>query len=249
MPKSLTTTDNQTILLDDDLYDLASSFTWISYTKGQQSAKHPFTIINGRRVSFSKLLLKTHYQRLAYHKNGNTFDFRSENIQFYTRSELGHIVGSTNRKHSEHKGVAYYAKSNKWFVRIVKDSKIIEGGYFSSVEDATIVADYLIMVHHGLDAERNHPNLSFEQIKEKYDILNLDTKVRRSKTMQGVSTSKAKSSKYVGVYLSRGKWYATIKFKKKKHYLGNFENEVDAGMAYDKKAVEFYGITATVNFP
>ncbi len=41
-------------------------------------------------------------------------------------------------------------------------------------------------------------------------------------------------SKYTGVHLCRktGKWISEIRHKKKKHYLGRFENEADAYQAY-----------------
>ena len=248
MVKTLFTKDNQPILIDDGLYDLASSYAWVSWNKNGKY-NEPVTMINGKRVAFSKLMFASNKQRMVYHRNGNRFDFRSENILVCSRSELGHIIGSTNRKHSQYKGVIFYPKLNQWYVRIIKDHKIIEGGYFASIDDASIVADYLIIMNHGKNAKRNHPDIPFEQIKERYNNLFVDTKVKRSKSMQGVTTSKSKTSIYVGVSRSRGRWAAKIKYEKKTHYLGSYEKEIDAALSYDKKAIEFYGMSAKVNFP
>jgi hypothetical protein len=58
-----------------------------------------------------------------------------------------------------------------------------------------------------------------------------------------------KTSKYVGVHWSkqRNKWLAIIRFKKQKYDLGGFENEADAAMSYNTKALELYGENAKLN--
>ena len=61
--------------------------------------------------------------------------------------------------------------------------------------------------------------------------------------------STPKSSKYKGVYWHTGmkKFVAQIQFKKKSMRLGSFVNEDDAGMAYNKKAIELFGEFAFLN--
>jgi len=60
---------------------------------------------------------------------------------------------------------------------------------------------------------------------------------------------KPHSSKFKGVTWdkSRRKWKATIKVNYKLINLGRFEREEDAGMAYNKKAVEHFGQFACIN--
>ena len=59
------------------------------------------------------------------------------------------------------------------------------------------------------------------------------------------------SSKYKGVCRRRKtkKWRAAIKFNKKSYNLGDFTDEIAAAKAYDKKAAEFFGEFACLNFP
>lgn len=60
------------------------------------------------------------------------------------------------------------------------------------------------------------------------------------------------SSKWKGVTKSTGiarPWLAKITSKKKKYYLGSFENEMDAALAYDAAAKEYHGDFAALNFP
>jgi len=47
----------------------------------------------------------------------------------------------------------------------------------------------------------------------------------------------SRSSKYIGVcwHKTHGKWYSSIKINKKCLYLGLFDNEIDAAMAYQDK--------------
>lgn len=55
------------------------------------------------------------------------------------------------------------------------------------------------------------------------------------------------SSKYKGVYFHQqaGKWATEIQH----NYLGLFENEVDAAVAYDREAKRLFGNFAKLNFP
>ncbi|MBN2132119.1 MAG: HNH endonuclease [Sedimentisphaerales bacterium] len=59
-------------------------------------------------------------------------------------------------------------------------------------------------------------------------------------------------SKYKGVYLDRrtGKWGAHCRYKGRNYGLGGFgDDEVAAARAYDRRAVEWFGEFARVNFP
>jgi hypothetical protein len=58
------------------------------------------------------------------------------------------------------------------------------------------------------------------------------------------------SSRFVGVYRhSSGKWVAALVCRGKYYYLGIFEDEVEAAKARDRKAYEFFGEYAYLNFP
>lgn len=58
------------------------------------------------------------------------------------------------------------------------------------------------------------------------------------------------TSKYKGVYWHKNnkKWQAHLKFNKKELYLGNFDSEEEAALAYDRKARELFGEYACTNF-
>lgn len=59
------------------------------------------------------------------------------------------------------------------------------------------------------------------------------------------------SSVYKGVSWNKGasKWSSEVWNSYKKYYLGLFTDEKEAGMAYDRKALELFGEFAYLNFP
>ena len=70
----------------------------------------------------------------------------------------------------------------------------------------------------------------------------------QSQQNQNTRSHKNSSSKYKGVYKFRNRWVSKITIQKKSIYLGAFENEIDAAIAYDKKAKELFGEFAFLNF-
>jgi len=71
------------------------------------------------------------------------------------------------------------------------------------------------------------------------------TNASKREFMNGVKTS----SRFKGVYLhtQMKKWNAYISIDNKRHSLGLFKNESDAGRAYDRAAIDTYGEFARTN--
>jgi hypothetical protein len=70
--------------------------------------------------------------------------------------------------------------------------------------------------------------------KHNNKVDNLQIVNNRFNTSKG-KLNKSKSSKYTGVYFNSGKWVAGIQIEGKSIYLGRFDNEYDAHIAYQKK--------------
>jgi hypothetical protein len=60
---------------------------------------------------------------------------------------------------------------------------------------------------------------------------------------------RAGTSRFVGVYRKRGKWVGGITSRGKYYYVGQFDDEVEAAKARDRKAYELHGEYAYLNFP
>jgi hypothetical protein len=56
------------------------------------------------------------------------------------------------------------------------------------------------------------------------------------------------NSKELFLINQKNKWETNIQFNYKRHYIGNYENEIEAAKAYDKKALELFGENANLNF-
>jgi len=88
--------------------------------------------------------------------------------------------------------------------------------------------------HNGLDNRRN----------------NLRTCTRQQNT-HNQKPRKTGTSKYKGVDWNKRqrKWRARIYYKSRCHYLGYFNNEIDAALSYDRKARQLFKEFACLNFP
>jgi len=75
--------------------------------------------------------------------------------------------------------------------------------------------------------------------------------VSKSENVRNRSKQKNCSSKYIGVWWdkNRNKWVTLCMFNKKRKQLGRFDNEEDAGRAYDQFCREQGLTTALLNFP
>lgn len=78
---------------------------------------------------------------------------------------------------------------------------------------------------------------------------NLEIVTASENAHQKKEKSKSASSQYFGVTFHKqtNKWMASIKKNHMKHYLGIYENEMDAAKAYNQKALELYGHSANLN--
>ena len=70
----------------------------------------------------------------------------------------------------------------------------------------------------------------------------------RSQNRRNSKPNKNTSSVYKGVFKSRNKWNASITVKYKIIRLGTFKSEIEAAVAYDKAAINFFGEFAYKNF-
>lgn len=104
----------------------------------------------------------------------------------------------------------------------------------------------VFFMHHGYaPAEIDHKN----RIRDDNRIENL-REASRLENSRNISTqSKLKSSKYKGVVFdkARGKWMASTKNKGRSVYLGRFDSEVEAAIAYNQYAAKEFGEFAAVN--
>ena len=142
-----------------------------------------------------------------------------------------------------------------WYSIIKHNGKVYYLGSYTKEEYAALAYDKKALEIYGSDAAINFSDLTLNEITEKLNEIEAENAVTyfdyASKCQQGkFYTNIVKNSKFVGVSFDtkRNKWAATITYRYKSHYLGRYDTEEEAALAYDNKALELYGITARRNF-
>jgi hypothetical protein len=214
-----------------------------------------WAIKEGEKVRLSRLLTKPREDQIVKFKNGDRYDFTRENLEVLTHKENGHKYGANRHgKTSKYHGVYYFNTTKRWVVSLITEGNSHKEHYYQKEDDAAIAADHLMRTLSIDKTNFNFLNLSDHEIESKYNqIRSIYGKTRKEIKSIAQQGSKAKNtaSKYVGVCFDKRRstnpWNAKIKYQGKQFYLGSYENEKDAALAYNKKALKLYGSCAKVN--
>lgn len=137
--------------------------------------------------------------------------------------KIGDIAGSCSKKYSQVaiKRKLYYV--HRIIYQIIHGINQIPAGYEIDHVDGI--------------PTNNHPaNLRISCHSE--NMMNMKKSINKSSIYKGVSFRKDTSQ-----------WRSRIRLKRKLITIGNFNNEVDAAIAYDNMAISLFGEYARLNFP
>ena len=159
-----------------------------------------------------------------------------------------HMRGGA-RSTSKFRGVTHHCRTGRWEAHIWEDGKQVYLGGFDSEHQAALAYDVAAVKCRGDDAVTNFCMEDYAQ--ELRGIANVN-KEELVLSLRRQSKGFAKgSSKYRGVTRhQKGRWEARIGqlVGKKYRYLGLFDTEEDAAVAYDAEAVRQKGFDAVTNF-
>lgn len=210
------------ILVDDDKYYDLMKTSWYINAYGYAVSSR-----NGVKIPMHRYLMgivdSTHTETIVDHVNHNRIDNRLENLRLTTHAGNAHnrLLDKTTTT-SKFIGVTK-TKAGTWTSSVSKDNVTHSLGTFKTEEGAAAAYN------------QKAAELYTEQANVNKDI---PTTVVPDKVPQ---KKEGCASKYIGVRLSYGKWTAAIKHNNVKHNLGVYESEVDAAIAYNKKAIELKG--------
>jgi len=264
--KELQTIHGETFLVDDEDYEKAKQHKWtMTLLNGI-----PNVITNNKshykpwknNILYKELILELESECLLF-KNDNPLDLRRENIIIFdskgerarfrnslysetigSKVNLSEVMQDSAKKSSNvnYLGVNYLPDIPlPWLVTLSRNKMSKYVGCFSTAEHAAIIYDKKVL-ETGLDAKRNFPDLTAEELTEKLKKVKCPKK-------------KTKKSNYIGVYLNNAvlsnarKWIACIIYEKQQRYISSFYTEEEAARAYDINAIEVYGENVKRNFP
>lgn len=166
--------------------------------------------------------------KVVDHINGNKLDNRKSNLREATHSQNG--MNRKPNKNSSHGYKGAVEESGKYVSRISIEGKSIYIGTFNTAEEAAKAYNIKAIEYFGEFARLNEVN------HEGFDI-----EKNRVKSYDG----------YRGVCFHKRdkKWQASRSHKGKKYYIGQFDTEKEAAIAYDEFLLNELGITEGLNFP
>jgi hypothetical protein len=143
---------------------------------------------------------------------------------------------------SKYVGVGYdpeYRPSRPWiFVLTVRGRSVHVGGFASEYE-AAIARDRAALHYY------DEPELNFPEDARRLGPADLET----IRAEIHAERKKHTVSRYRGVILNNGRWSAKIYYDSASHFLGCFDTEEEAALAYDEVARRVRGAKAKLNFP
>ena len=216
--------------IDDSDFDRIAKYKWHLSTDGYVNAN-----VNGKRTVLHRFLLNLCYGdgQTVDHKDGNTLNNRQSNLRLCSQHNNIRNSRCHNTNKTTYKGVAI--KKGGFQVKISNDLTHHYIGFYQNVIHAAQAYDKYAMIYHGEFAR-----LNFQEGHELYC-----KNFPKEYSLDFKSPHPSKSSIFKGVSLDKrcGTWKSMCN----KIYLGSFANEIDAAIAYNKKATEIWGNKAKLN--
>jgi hypothetical protein len=173
---------------------------------------------------------------------------KDDNLRLSNSVNNNHNRTKKPNTSSNYLGVSYQKSRNKFRASIRKDGQTYNLGIFKDAKTAALSYNIKAKELYGEFANLN----KFDDDNDDNIIIDEEDNLRLLRVVNNDKSKMKKpncSSKYFGVSFHKrhGKFLASIRKDGKLKHIGSFENEIEAALAYNKKALEFYGEKANLN--
>lgn len=147
----VTLTKGFTAIIDVKDIKHAINKNWYAKVAGNTVYAKTTAYINGKRADLSlhREIMSAPEGLEVDHKNGDGLDNRRSNLRLVTHQQNMHNMRINKNNKSGHKGIFFCNRENKWIAKIKVNSKTINLGYFSNIDDAITVRINAVSKYHG----------------------------------------------------------------------------------------------------
>ena len=226
--------------VDDEDYDYLMQWKWYALKSHQTYYAMRYGKENGKekRVIMHRVIMKTPEELVVDHKDHDGLNNQKSNLRNCTAINNGKNRIPWINSSSKYLGVfvlestrisknGRVRKYNYITSALKIGEKLMRLGVFKTEEDAAFAYNEAAKIHHGEFASLNILPDGF---------------------IPSARNKKTRSSKYIGVSFSKkyNKYVAYI-WNKRQINIGHYKTEIEAAIAYNKRAIEIFGKEAKLN--
>lgn len=225
MVKSIFLQDGEEIFVDDEDYERVNQHTW--FKDYSDNTRMIGTILPDRkRVSLTNFIKEKSFQK---EKNNN---FTKDNLS--NKGNHSRWSRPSYKSISKYKGVTWRKNRKKWVAFIKVDEKSKYLGSYKSEDEAAIAYNNAVMEYWGGNGYLN-------KIGED------DRKFRGYTTYKNRQKRRSKTTGYYGTYTNKNKIGARIIYHTNEFFIGNFNDEKQAALAFNKCSLFLFGKDTKLN--
>lgn len=221
--------------VDDCFYEELSKFKWQALKVGKTFYATRKVFKNRKTVAWfymhRVIMGATESSVHIDHRDNDGLNNVCSNLRVSTKAQNGMNRGPNKNNKSGFKGVCWGAKQKSWTAQIKFERKMIPIGNYDKIEDAAFAYNEKAKEYFGEFAWLN------------------DLKGYVPEGGRAIKKNNIGITGYRGVTKCRDRFHAKIAVNKKMIQIGAFSCPIEAAKAYDKKSIEFFGVTDRLNFP
>lgn len=147
--KKILLNNNKFVLIDNEDFEIISSFKWYYHTTGYARTSTP------KKIYMHRLILKANKKEQVDHINGDRLDNRRMNLRLCTEQQNHFNITKHKDNKSGFKGISWDSSRSLWVAHIQANKKLTHIGRFANKLDAIKAYNSFAKELHGEFAKLN----------------------------------------------------------------------------------------------